>query len=237
MANYLPIPRYNPGMRKTKIRGGILAVTVLAVLGAAFAGAIYWFSQPTKGARITSYAKPRTAVLVVDMQEDYTGPRAKLPYSHSETLVSRVNRVLEIAKRRGWDVVFIRNEVAAWNLGSRLATRNTGVRGTPGAAVDARLLRPAGSVEVTKWKADAFSAWELNELLVRRQVGILMVVGIDAAACAGATIRGALNRGYAVTVPADCVATRLSRPLSVLLDDYRTAGAQVVMTAEELAGR
>lgn len=212
-------------------------LAVVAAACVAFFAVFLWAVQPTHGPRVGTYPSPRTAVLVVDMQEDYAGPRARRGYAGSAELVARVNRVLTAARRRGWVTVFIRNEVAPWNLGGRMATGNTGVRGTPGAAVDARLIRPPGSIELAKWRADAFSNRALDGYLAANRVRDLVVVGVDAAACLNATVRGALNRGYAVTVPADCTATRLSKPLEALLEDLRKAGARVTDSAEPAAGR
>jgi len=205
-------------------------LVLFAVLAAVCVGCVavfVWAALPTHGPRVAPCPSPRTAVIVVDMQEDYTGPHARRGYEGSAGLVARVNGVLAVARRRGWATVFIRNEVAPWNLGARLATGNTGIRGTPGAAVDARLVRPAGSIEITKWRADAFSNGALDAYLAANRVRYLIIVGVDAAACLNATVRGALNRGYDVTVPPDCTATRMSRPLAALLDDLRKAGARL----------
>ena len=202
-------------------------LAVLAAVCAGCAAVFVWATLPTHGPRVPPCHAPRTAVIVVDMQEDYTGPHARRGYEGSAELVARVNGVLAAARRRGWAAVFIRNEVAPWNLGARLATGNTGVRGTPGAAVDARLVRPPGSIELTKWRADAFSNGALDAYLAANRVRHLVIVGVDAAACLNATVRGALNRGYDVTIPPECTATRMAKPLDALLGDLRKAGARL----------
>ena len=42
-----------------------------------------------------------------------------------------------------------------------------------------------------------------------------------------ATVTGALNRGYAVNVVRDAIATRHSTPLEVLIEGYQAKGAVI----------
>ena len=55
----------------------------------------------------------------------------------------------------------------------------------------------------------------------------LLVTGLDAAYCVNATIQGALNRGYKVTVYSEGVATESSKSIEKLTKLWRQAGVLV----------
>jgi nicotinamidase-related amidase len=61
-------------------------------------------------------------------------------------------------------------------------------------------------------------------------VGEVLLTGVDAAFCVSMTARGALNRGYRVTVVKDAVASR--RPLAPVLEKLRRRGVRVVESGE-----
>ena len=55
----------------------------------------------------------------------------------------------------------------------------------------------------------------------------LQLTGLDGAYCVDATARGALNRGYHVTLFLDGIATESSTSIEKLAQGWREAGAQV----------
>jgi nicotinamidase-related amidase len=87
-----------------------------------------------------------------------------------------------------------------------------------------------GAPTFTKGRSDSFSNPALDAHLRALQVDELLIVGLDAAYCVKATTRGALNRGYKVTVVSDGVATESGQSIENLARSYTDAGARVATT-------
>ena len=209
---------------------------VVAVLGAlvvSFAGVLWWAMSPTQGARIGPYAAPRTALLVVDIQEDFTGPHARKPFRDGDRLVDAANRLIGGADALGMETIYIRNEIA--NPLLRAMAGGMNAPGASGTEIDERVKQVAGAPTFTKGRSDAFSNPELTAYLRARQVDRLWIVGLDAAHCVKATMQGALNRGYKVTIVTDAIATESGQSLETLERGYSAAGATLATTQALLA--
>jgi nicotinamidase-related amidase len=213
------------------MKRSFLVLAVLAAGGSAPFGLFGCsYVQPTTGARIDA-ARRGKALILVDLQEDYTGPHAPQSYKEPERLISSANQLIESAHAGGWPVYLAR--VAMPNdWFHSLLTGGTAIAGTKGADFDARLVR-VGTTEIVKTKSDSFSNPLLDSQLADQQVGELFIAGLDAKFCVKKTILGARNRGYKVNVVREGIATRHSTPLEELIADYEAAGA--VMTSLERA--
>lgn len=185
----------------------LIAVVVLFLVGAgALALAIWNATAPTSGARIEAGRKGK-ALILVDLQEDYTGPQAKQPYKDADELLSAANQLIAAAHTGGWRIYLVRVVMPNdWFHG--MMTGFTALAGTKGAEFDARLVRTADVVEIIKTKSDSFSNPQLDAALAANRVGEVYIAGLDAKFCVKKTIGGALNRGYAVNVVREGIATR-----------------------------
>lgn len=216
----------------------LLAVLVITACAVGFLiSQIVIISQPTEGENIAPYAQPRQAVLVIDIQEDFTGATAKppFPYRDSEKLIAAVNTITEAASARGVAVAYIRQELDGFTgrLLSDLFAGGTVIKGNPGTEIDRRVKVVSGDV-FPKSRSDAFSNPELEGFLITRQVNELYLVGLDAAGCVHITARGALNRGYAVNVVTDAIVLREEEKWDELLNQYRDEGITLLSTRELL---
>jgi len=54
-------------------RVALVAFALALAFGGALLGLLLWLGAATSGPRIPAYPNPRTAVVVVDVQEDFTG--------------------------------------------------------------------------------------------------------------------------------------------------------------------
>ena len=99
--------------------------------------------------------------------------------------------------------------------------------GSPGTEMDLRLIKVPGAKTFTKNRSDAFSTLELDAYLRENHVDRLLLTGLDGAYCVDATARGALNRGYQVTLFQDGIATESNKSIEKLAHGWREAGAQV----------
>ncbi|MDD5224476.1 MAG: cysteine hydrolase [bacterium] len=185
----------------------VLVILILFLLGL-LAGAISYTVIPTKGAKIGKYPSPQKALLVIDIQEDYTGTAAKPPFPlpDSEKLITVANKLIESASKNNVVVVYIKQEFSGfWGMiFSRAFTKSTGRKGTPGAEIDKRISLVSNYI-FPKPKGDAFANPELESFLIKNQINELYLVGLDAEYCVYSTARGALNRGYTVNIITDSV--------------------------------
>ena len=185
----------------------------------------YLTMRPTTGPQIDAYSTPRTALLIIDIQEDYTGPQAKKRYRDGDRIVAASNILLEQARLKGMPVVYIENVID--NPLIKLFAGGVNAPGAPGTAMDRRLLKIPAAGTFTKNRPDAFSNPELDAFLRRNQVNRLLVTGLDGAYCVNATTRGALNRGYKVTLFTEGIATESGKSMDKLTQGWREAGAEV----------
>jgi nicotinamidase-related amidase len=214
----------------------VLAALV-GLAAAAFGLAVWNTVRPTSGARIEA-SRHGKALILVDLQEDYTGPHAQQSYREPERLISTANALIAAAHAGGWPVYLTRVAMPP-DWFHALLTGGAALAGTKGAELDARLAR-ADATEIVKTKSDSFANPLLDEQLAAGQIGEVFIAGIDAGFCVKKTILGALNRGYRVNVVREGIATRHSTPLDEHIAGYEKAGAAMTSLASaktELSAR
>jgi len=199
----------------------ILAMIVVAVMKKMF--------TPTEGAKIAAYANPQKALLVIDVQEDYTGLKGKQPslYKNIEPQLAAINGLIDKASKSGARVIYIR-QIFDDNVISRLLGGRT-IEGKPGTELDSRISVVSRN-DFTKKRSDAFSNPRLDDFLISNQVNEVYLVGLDAAYCVYNTARGALNRGYKVKVVKDAIMTR--KNMSDILKRYEQENIPVTASSE-----
>ena len=199
-----------------------MAIALIAIL---LFAAMFFFVRPTRGERIASYPSARTALVVIDIQEDYTGPQARKRFRDGDKIVAASNSLIAQARARGDLVVFIRNEIDNPVISTLFGGINA--PGAPGTEMDRRLAQTPADRTFVKHQPDAFSSAQFDAFLREQQVDRLMIAGLDAAYCVNATTRGALNRGYTVTLYRAAIATESGKSIDDLARGWREAGAQV----------
>lgn len=210
--------------RSRQLLIGIIALVIGAAgLMAALMAAI----EPTQGNTIERYANPQKALLIIDVQEDYTGMTATppFPYKDSGRMIGRINQLIGRARKDDVRVVYIKQEFDVFwgRMFSRMLAQGTAIKGNPGTEIDRRLSIISGNV-FSKPKPDAFSNPDLERFLISHRVDELYIVGLDAEYCVHATAQGALNRGYRVNIVVDGVLLRAEHKWNDLLNQYREEG-------------
>jgi len=213
-------------MNLTLILGIIGFVLLVVVPG-------LWLNQirkPTRGPRIGKIKKPQKALLVIDLQEDTTGPETKVspPYRRAGEVIGEVNRLIETARERNFLVLYIRQEFTGFPgiLFSRLFARGGTIAGNSGCALDRRIT-VVSRYDFTKPIGDAFANPRLAEFLTHQEVDELWLVGADAEFCVHLTALGALNRGYKVNVIREGLLLRAEKKWEKILAAYRRDGIGV----------
>jgi nicotinamidase-related amidase len=206
-----------------------VVVILLVVLFLVVAKNIY---TPTRGNKISKYNNPHKALLVIDVQEDFSGLKGKqpVPLKDVEGQISAINKVIDKASKSSVEVVYIR-QIFDNNIITRLLIGRA-IEGQPGVELDSR-VKKINQNDFTKKISDAFSNPQLDDFLIKNQVDEIYLVGLDAAYCVYYTALGALNRGYKVTIVKDAVMT--SKNMSDILKRYEENGI-VVTSSKELTG-
>jgi len=153
-------------------------------------------------ATLASSTKPRTAVLVIDMQNDNLTPGSTVEVPRARDIVPAVVARLDAARSAGLPVVYIIDQhepddpdLDAWT------THN--VVGTKGAEVWSALTPHDGDARVTKSTYSAFTGSRLDAVLDDLAVDTLVLTGCVTEVGVLATAMDALQRGFAVELPAD----------------------------------
>lgn len=209
------------------------AVIILMALFVIFALIIP--GMPTKGEKIGRYADPGKALLVIDIQESLTGKYARPGYEYpdSDKLIGRVNTVIQKAVKKGIQVIYIRQEFDGFfgTVVSRLFLGGAVLKGTPGTALDSRVLK-VSDFDFIKGQSDAFSSKELNDFLIKNRISEVYLTGIDGAYCVNATAGGAVQRGYKTTVIRDAVASMERDKWRKVLEGYKEKGIEIITAAD-----
>ena len=179
---------------------------------------------------------PKTALLVIDVQEGVTGKDGKFGfgYERSGDFIANMNRLVTHAKEAGWEVCYVA-EVTHWYFAvPAFMTHFAFMKGSDGAKLDSRLV-VAGDNYFEKVRASAFTNKNLVKFLEDKGIERLVVCGLAADACAGATAKSAVVKGYRVTVASDaCMAETDAKAQGAFQEleamDVRLASTTTILT-------
>lgn len=196
--------------------------------------------------RVLRLEPGRTALLVVDMQRGFVEPGQAMEVPPARETVTAIRALLEAFRAAQLPVVFTafvyspsvpllvgelhpEHKPAAPN-----APRGFGrpssccLEGDPSADIVEALTPRAGEAVIRKRWYDAFAGSELDGVLRGRHVTSLVVVGTMTDICVLATVVGAFNREYRVTVVDDAVSTLWPEIQRATLDIIGRAFGRVV---------
>jgi maleamate amidohydrolase len=148
-------------------------------------------------------------------------------------MVEAANRMIRAADSLGLEIVYIGNEFSAWDIPANWFRRNASIAGRPGARLDDRLV-VINDRYFSKRQGDAFSNPRLGAFLQSRDVRHVILAGVYANACVRCTARGALKRGYRVTVLRDAVAAASDAKREAALRKMQRQGVEVADSAAVL---
>lgn len=145
-----------------------------------------------------------TAVVVVDMQNDFVDEDGALPVPGAADTVAPIRRLLDWARGRSVPVVYTRDTHDAgdpeWEIWGRHAER-----GTHGWEFPAELAPEPGEAVFEKVRYDGFYGTGLDHHLRLRGIDTLVVVGTVANICVHYTAASAGLRWYRVIHPVDAL--------------------------------
>lgn len=190
---------------------------------------------------------PETALIVVDMQNDFADPKGSLYVRGGEEVVPLVNREIELARGAGATVVYTQD----WHPEHTPHFARDGgiwpvhcVQGTWGAEFHPQLEVEGEVVRKGAGGEDGYSGFstrhpetgeerptELEDLLRRRQIRKVVVAGLATDYCVKETVIDAAERGFEVALLSEAVRAVELEPGDAqrAMDDIGVAGATVVM--------
>lgn len=213
--------------KKVFIGTGIFcAFIVITVIALAIISGI-----PTTGKKIEKYPEPRKALMVIDIQEDFTGTTAgpSSPYKNDMNAISSVNDLIRKASEKNIQVVYVRQEFEGLFIRTiiKLFMNGVALKGSPGSAIDKRIEVVSGNI-FSKSKGDAFSNPELDAFMIKNRINELYITGLDAEYCVYTTAKGALNRGYKVNIITDAIFLGAKNNWDSVINKYRKDGINLI---------
>jgi Amidases related to nicotinamidase len=156
-----------------------------------------------------------TALLIIDPQRIYTDPRSELHCADAAETISRINRLTDLANRKGWLIIAVRHvhKADGSDLGRMFdyAGDESGEfnfrEDSDEVAYDERLVLPPNATEIVKTRYSAFPGTALDEILKRNNISRVVVVGFMTNFCCESTAREAHDRDYYVDFITDATGT------------------------------
>jgi ureidoacrylate peracid hydrolase len=188
-------------------------------------------------------APSRSALLVVDLQNDFIHPGGWSIRHHPDGpslrhVIPPVNRLIGTARAAGVPVAYVLMEhgpgVDAPNYRARYESRGMAgdllcAEGTWGAELDADVIGPRpGDLTIVRHSYDGFAGTPLDALLRARGVETVVGTGVVTDLCVQTTVQHAFALGYYVVVAEDATAAADSTVQAVTLDNFRRYFGAVV---------
>ena len=180
-------------------------------------------------------AGERSALLVIDMLEDFVRPGAPLEVPQTREILPAIARRISRARRKRDLVVYVcdshrKNDPEF----ARMGWPPHAVAGTRGAAVASEIAPEPGDVVVEKKTYSGFFRTSLQSVLRRHGIRSVSLSGCVTHICVLYTAADAAMRGYGVTVDESLVAGLDAKSHRFALDQMeQVLGVRVVRRAKK----
>jgi ureidoacrylate peracid hydrolase len=174
----------------------------------------------------------RTAVIVVDMQNDFCSKGGLLDalgvdFSIIQSIVPQIRTVLAAARKTGLKIIYLQMAYKSdlsdvgpqgspnWSanrlVGSKVTAPNGResrilIRGTWNTDIIEALKPESGDIALYKNRFSGFYQTDLDSILKRLEARFLIVTGCTTSVCVESTIRDAVFRDYSPVLLSDCTA-------------------------------
>lgn len=185
----------------------------------------------------------KTALLIIDMQNDFCLPGAPFVVKGARQDVPQIKKALAAYRHRGLPVVHLVRRYRADGVDVEItrlqAFQEKGgafIAGTKGARIIEELKPVKGEYVVIKRRWSAFFQTELDLLLGRLGVNHIVVTGVQIPNCIRSTVWDGNSLDYQVTVLSDGTGAADPAVHRANLFDMQNIGIQL-LTADELISR
>jgi ureidoacrylate peracid hydrolase len=163
----------------------------------------------------------RTAVLVVDMVNEFFEPGGKMVLDGGTALYKPVNALLDAAHQAHLPVFYTNQWLRPDDALFKKRIPHC-LRDTWGAQLVDALHRAPADIVVPKRRYSAFFGTDLDLLLRERHIVTVLVTGVVTNICVRSTVHDAFFLGYEVVVPVECVAATTPQAQETSLYDIDT---------------
>jgi len=181
----------------------------------------------------------KDALLIVDMQKDVL--ERMLPFG--KAAVPNVRQLLEAYRKAGKPVIHIvrvhrpdGSDMDKFRIGKFMQEPFL-VKGTEGVEVIDELAPIDGEYVVEKRRFSGFFQTDLDMLLTRCGVGVLVIAGVQTPNCIRATAVDAVSLDYDVVVVSDATASANEETQRVNLKDLENMGVRIASLGDLIGGK
>ena len=178
--------------------------------------------------------KTSTAILVVDMLNDFLKPGGKMVLEGGGVLIPPMRRLLTQARKAGLPVVYVNDSHRPGLREDREFKKRSEhcIEDTWGAAVIDEIKPKKKDFVVLKHRFSGFYDTDLDLTLKDLCIDTVIVMGVVTNICVRSTIHDAFFKGYKVLVPRDCVMATGEREQESSLYDIETHFGDVTTSAK-----
>jgi nicotinamidase-related amidase len=186
------------------------------------------YSIATQASTTPKYEDPKTALLVMDMQEDFLGENAKMPINKEQipAITAVINSLIDEFERNGRQIIYVKSEFPKIAIGNRIR-HHAAIKGSPGTNIYGK-IRISGNIIFSKKEPNAFSNPEFEKYLVANQVNQLVITGVYADQCVLSTTLAALNRKYQVKFIRNGVGSSSEKAVNKACEKVKKKGGEVI---------
>jgi ureidoacrylate peracid hydrolase len=183
------------------------------------------------------FRKESTAVLVVDMLNDFFKPGGKMVLDDGHVLFKPTRKLIQKARSVKIPVIYVNDSHRPGLREDREFKKRAEhcIEGTWGAQVVSELKPQNGDLIITKRRFSGFFETDLDLTLKDLQIDTVVVMGVVTNICVRSTIHDAFFRGYQIIVPRDCVMATGEREQESSLYDIETHFGDVTTSERIIA--
>jgi nicotinamidase-related amidase len=180
----------------------------------------------------------RTALLIIDMQNDFVGSNAPLRVAGADAILLPIRSLLDDFRDKNLPVIHILrihrpggSDVEHFRRGIFSETPFA-VAGTRGAEAVSSLSPLPGEDIIAKTRMSGFIGTDLDLLLRSRGVERIVVVGIQTPNCIRTTVFDAMAYGYETILVSDATAAATPEIHQANIRDMAAIGVSILTTEE-----
>jgi nicotinamidase-related amidase len=178
----------------------------------------------------------RTAVIVIDMQNDFVGEEAVIPCRCTDNLIQNIKTLIDFCHEKHVPVIYTKEAHRADKIdfGRELDGDEPEhcLEGSKGIEIIEELAPGAEDYVIMKRRYSGFFQTDLQILLDGLNTDTLIITGAATDVCVRATATDAQQYGYHVFVPRDCVAGTSPKQHEAALENIRYVLGKVITLSD-----
>lgn len=184
--------------------------------------------------------KTNTALLVIDMQNDFLLPGRSVYVDGAMPTVPQIKKLLDYARSNNWTVIHVIREHDINGINTDKPRRylfENGregycVAGTEGAQIIEELQPQDDEIIIKKTRNSAFFGTNLDSVLCRLEIKNVIISGTQYPNCIRGTAADAMSYDYDVTVVTDCCSAKTPEIANANITDMKNMGIECISLEE-----